>query len=324
MVGYEYEYRAAEPFFASEALEEEPEGIVDIGYSLVQFRVTGREFVLVLCRDDERVVRREGEQRGEERLRCPGELLAGELQERFVPNAPVTVEITLAVPVFVVFAADEPFDACRAGVCPESHRAVFRPAEECRRIPPPAEYGRQLPAFTERLRHQYERRPERRDAAQHRGHGLYRARAVGIHAFETEAAAHQRVEERREALGFPTGINLRHQIGRMLGRHALHDEDHDVAPCQVHRRTVCGLVHGREMLRQLFGGEIFFVIDASRVADRPQDAERVAQDEVRLAAVVGIEGGVRRVIGRVMRVMPPRMPAIESPAPVAKITVLPT
>ena len=60
MVGYEYEYRAAEPFFASEALEEEPEGIVDIGYSLVQFRVTGREFVLVLCRDDERVVRREG------------------------------------------------------------------------------------------------------------------------------------------------------------------------------------------------------------------------------------------------------------------------
>ena len=69
MFGYEYEYRAAEPFFASEALEEEPEGIVDIGYSLVQFRVTGREFVLVLCRDDERVVRREGEQRGEERLR---------------------------------------------------------------------------------------------------------------------------------------------------------------------------------------------------------------------------------------------------------------
>lgn len=137
MVGYEYEYRAAEPFFASEALEEEPEGIVDIGYALVQFRVTGREFVLVLCRDDERVVRREGEQRGEERLRCPGELLAGELQERFVPNAPVTVEITLAVPVFVVFAADEPFDACRAGVCPESHRAVFRPAEECRRIPLP-------------------------------------------------------------------------------------------------------------------------------------------------------------------------------------------
>ena len=48
MVGYEYEYRAAEPFFASEALEEEPEGIVDIGYALVQFRVTGREFVLVL------------------------------------------------------------------------------------------------------------------------------------------------------------------------------------------------------------------------------------------------------------------------------------
>lgn len=37
MVGYEYEYRAAEPFFASEALEEEPEGIVDIGYALVRF-----------------------------------------------------------------------------------------------------------------------------------------------------------------------------------------------------------------------------------------------------------------------------------------------
>ena len=66
MVGYEYEERAAEPFFASEALEEEPEGVVVVGHALVYLRVSVREFVFVLCRDDERVVRREGEQRGEE------------------------------------------------------------------------------------------------------------------------------------------------------------------------------------------------------------------------------------------------------------------
>ena len=47
MVGYEYEYRAAEPFFASEALEEEPEGIVDIGYSLVWGNIYALKFFLL-------------------------------------------------------------------------------------------------------------------------------------------------------------------------------------------------------------------------------------------------------------------------------------
>ena len=62
----------------------------------------------------------------------------------------------------------------------------------------------------------------------------------------------------------------------VLGRHALHDENHHVAAREIDRRAVGGLVHGREALGQFLRGEIFPVFDASRVADSAQDAERVA------------------------------------------------
>ena len=80
----------------------------------------------------------------------------------------------------------------------------------------------------------------------------------------------------------------------MFGRHALHDEDHDVAARKVHGCAVRRLVHGREAPRQLLRGEVFLVFDASCAADGAQDAERIAQDEVGLAAVGGVERGVRQ------------------------------
>ena len=80
----------------------------------------------------------------------------------------------------------------------------------------------------------------------------------------------------------------------MFGRHALHDEDHDVAAREVHGRAVRRLMYGREAPRQLLRSEVFLVFDAPRAADGAQDAERVAQNEVGLAAVGGVERGVRQ------------------------------
>ena len=199
----------------------------------------------------------------------------------------------------VVFAAHEALDPRRTGVGAEAHRPVLRAAEEDCRVAFVRKDRGELAARAERLRHQHEGGAERRDAAQHRGHGLDRPRAVGVHASEAESVAHQRIEERREsflgreALGFPTGINLRHQIGRMLGRHALHDENHDVAPRKIDRRRVGGHVYGGEPPPELFGREVFAVADAARAAHGAEDAEGVAQDEIRLRIVRSVERGVR-------------------------------
>ena len=72
----------------------------------------------ILFGHDEGMVRREGEQRGEEWFLHFREFFARELQERFVPDAPVTVEIPGAVYRFVILAAQEPLDAGAAGVAP--------------------------------------------------------------------------------------------------------------------------------------------------------------------------------------------------------------
>ena len=230
----------------------------------------------VLFGYDERVVRREGEQRGEEGFGHRRQLLARELQELFVPDAPVAVEIPCSVLRLVVLAAYEPLDACRTGIGPEAHRAAFRAAEEGRRIALVRQHGGQLAALAQRLRHQHERRAERGDASQHRRHGLDGPCAVGVHPFEHQSVAHQRVEEGREALFREIGVEFRMEERGVFGRHALHDENQDVASREVHGCAVGGPVYGRKMPRQLLGGELLFVFDASRAADGAQDAERVA------------------------------------------------
>ena len=239
------------------------------------------------------MVRREGEERGEERLGRRRELLAHELQEGFVPDAPVSVEVVPAVARLVVLAADEPLDARRAGVGAESHRAALRAAEERRGIAHRGEDRRELAAGAERLGHQHEGRAERGDAPQHRGHGLDRARAVGVHPREGQPAAHQRVEEGRESLHLAVGVDLRAEPRGVLGRHALHDEYHDVATREVDGRAVGGCVHGREVPRELLLREVLHVLHAAAVPGRAQDAEGVAQDQVGLHAVRGVEHGVR-------------------------------
>ena len=293
MVGHEDEDRAPEPLLAAEAFEETAEGLVVVGHALVDLRITVGQRRRVLFGHDERVVRREGEERGEEGFGHGRELLAHELQEGFVPDAPVAVEIPRAVPRLVVFAAYEPFDARRTGVGPEAHRTVLRPAEEGRRVAPVGEHGRQLAAPAERLRHQHEGGAERRDASQHRRHGLNRARTVGIHPPEGQPLAHQRVEERRESLLRKVGVDLRAQVCGVLGRHALHDEDHDVARAEVQRRAVGRLVLGREVLRKLLLGEDAREVPVFGVPCGTEDTEGVAQNEVCLAAVRGVERGVR-------------------------------
>ena len=78
----------------------------------------------------------------------------------------------------------------------------------------------------------------------------------------------------------------------MFGRHALHNENHDVAAREVYGRAVCRPVDRCEAARQLFGREEFPVADAARTADGAQDAERIAQNQVGLAAVRSVERGV--------------------------------
>ena len=238
------------------------------------------------------MVRREGEQRGEEWFLHFREFFARELQERFVPDAPVTVEIPGAVYRFVILAAQEPLDAGAAGVGSESHRTALRTAEEGGSVAFVAEYLRQLAAFAQRLGHQHERLFEGGDAAQYGGHGLDRAGAVGVHLPETEALPHERVEERRIARLRAVAVQFGFEVGRMFGRHAFQNENHHVAPFEVHGRRV-GAVGRGEIFVQFFGRKVAGVFDRSAAADGPQNAEGVAQDQVGLFAGRGVERGVR-------------------------------
>ena len=68
VVGHEDEDRAAEPRFAAEPFEEAPEGHVVVGHAPVDSGVALRKRRGVPLGNDERMVRREGEQRGEERF----------------------------------------------------------------------------------------------------------------------------------------------------------------------------------------------------------------------------------------------------------------
>ncbi len=79
---------------------------------------------------------------------------------------------------------------------------------------------------------------------------------------------------------------------RVLGRHALEDEKHDVASREVDRGAVGGLVHGGEELCKPLRREVVRRADPLSVARGAQDAEGVAQDEVRPGVVRGVERGV--------------------------------
>lgn len=78
----------------------------------------------------------------------------------------------------------------------------------------------------------------------------------------------------------------------MLGRHALHDEEHHVASREVDGRRVGGHVERCEEAVELLRGVVLAVGDLRAAARRAEDAEGVAQDEVGLAAVGGVERGV--------------------------------
>lgn len=69
MIGHEYKNRAAEPLFAAEAFEKEAECVVVVSHALVDFGVAVGQRVFVSGGYDERMVRREGEERGEEGFR---------------------------------------------------------------------------------------------------------------------------------------------------------------------------------------------------------------------------------------------------------------
>ena len=242
--------------------------------------------------NDEGVVRREGEQRGEEGFGQCVHLLAGVLQEGFVPDAPVAVEIVSAVPGLVVLAAVQAFDACRTCIGAETHRAGRRAAEKGGGVALVAQDTRQLPRRCERLRHQHEGGLERGDRSQYGGQRLNRTGAVGVHAFEAVARLHERIQKRRVALDLPVGVEFGMEVGRVFGRHALHDEDHHVASFERCRADRVGTVDGRVDTVQFFRSEVAFVVDLSARPHGAQDAEGVREDQVGAGVVGGVERGV--------------------------------
>ena len=82
------------------------------------------------------------------------------------------------------------------------------------------------------------------------------------------------------------------EVGRVFGRHALHDEDHYVASFERCRADRVGTVDGRVDTVQFFRCEVAFVVDLSARPHGAQDAEGVREDQVGAGVVGGVERGV--------------------------------
>lgn len=132
---------------------------------------------------------------------------------------------------------------------------------------------------------------------------------------KTVPFAHQRVEERREALS--VGIEVRVQQSRVLAAEAFEHEDHDVARPERGRVGLRIVIGGVERVER-FGIEETGIAQRA-VSERAQQAERVAQNQVRLAVRRGVERRVAQRDRRVWRLNPPRMPPSVRATPAASM-----
>ena len=224
------------------------------------WRKTLWELTLILLGDDKRMVRGECKYRSEEWLCTLLQLLAHIADELLIPNAPITIEIILAVHLLIVLTAIQMLHTRSAGKSTKAHRAVIGATEEHCAVALILQNCRQGTGLRHCLWHQHKwvligwnRRPHRRQC-------LNGTATIGIHIIECIALTHQRVKERRITLLRLILIEIWSQQSRMFRREALHNKYHHIATLQLRRRQLFGwAVLWREDCLQLLVREVFFV-----------------------------------------------------------------
>ena len=218
------------------------------------------------------------------RIQLPGHVL----QKRFVPNTPVAVEIAGTLRLFIVFAAVIVLDAGLRGVSAEPHRSARRAVEERGPVALVVQDFRQCVHRGHRLWQQYERRFVRRDRRKDRRQCFDRLVTVGEGIGEVVSFAHQRVEKRGKT--FSVRVKVRVEQCRMFTAETFEYEENDIALAQRGSPAVGMVVRGVQRVERSLVEK--FLINDRLVAERPDQAERVAQDQVRFQVGGRIEGRV--------------------------------
>ena len=135
VVGHNHEYGVAEPWFVAGSLEESAQGMVGVSDALVNLEPA---LFGVLCGQGlghaVGVVRRCAEHRGHKRLMEFSHLVERELQERFVPNGPLAVEVVHAAVFWraaILVEAKIILVANGVGKSAEAHGYVVPAVEKC-------------------------------------------------------------------------------------------------------------------------------------------------------------------------------------------------
>ena len=294
MVGNKHKDRITEPLLILVLGEEFSECIINIAYTLMVERMALGIYTLILLRHHKGVVRSEGKHCREEGLLLLRKHLSHIIQELFVPDTPITIEIIRAVHLLIILATIEILYTRLACIGSEAHRAVIRTAEEHRLIALILQDGGQRAGLSHSLRHQHERRFERGNRTPHRRQSLNRTFAVGIHIIECIALAHKRVQEGGITLLLFIDIYIGAQQSRVLGRETLHNKQHYVATCKFRcRSTLGGAMLGRVNLGKRSLVKIFLIMQFTARRNGSEDTERIAQNHRGTGIVGRIECRVR-------------------------------
>ena len=243
--------------------------------------------ILVLLRNDKGMMAASGEDSSHERLLHLRHLGTVILQERFVPDGPRSIEISLPTKTavgFVVFAPVILLKTCAACKSLETHRAALGTMEEGCLIALANQQRGEATDLVHRCRCQEERLDKHRNAAQDGGHAIDRLSSITVGIFESDALADERVDTGSIAL-IATVLECAVQGSDILTTKALDNEYHHILLDHWHGVD-------RHMDRTIDSFQLLFV---GKIVGYDEDI--LANGTIEREGGIQHQGGLNRTVG---------------------------
>ena len=244
MVGSNHKEGIIIPLLFRGGVEEALQCHVGVAHALVNRQFSLREHSFILCRNLKRSLWRSCVCRSYKRLLHAADFVAEELQERFVPDVAVYVDVgtRIGVSACVFFNAVKFAETRCSGKRAQAHHTTGRAIEESRGVALVAQFSGNACHLVERSRGEKIWLFYHGDTRQHRRHHIGVAAAVAEAVAESGATSHQRVEERRESAE-TASVEIAVEYSRVFATEAFKDNHHHILRAEtlavhraVHRR----------------------------------------------------------------------------------------
>ena len=241
----EHKDSVLEPRLLSGFFKEPADGHICVADALVDGQLLLFVDIAVFLGNLEGMVRRACEHSGHEGWLHLRHLCAIVLQERFVPDAPVAVEVFVTAKTAVgsiVFTTIVLLESCLVGEGHEAHRTTIGTVEECGLVALVGQQSTDAGVVVHGRGREHKRFHEHGDAAKHRRHSVDALPAVAERMAKDQTMGNQRVEMWCVALVAPTFEMLVEGSDVFLSE-TFDNHDDNVAWLSLDR--VSGLVDGR-------------------------------------------------------------------------------